>query len=117
MERLMIALGSNHDEEDGLDIYLMPLGDNARDLSMQIITMLRANGFTCDMDYVGRGLKGQFKSADRFHAHFSMIIGDEEVEKEVVNIRCNETKEQTVVPLENIIAFIDEHLEGGHSHE
>ena len=37
----------------------MPLGSEAKDLAMQIITMLRANGFTCDMDQCDRGLKGQ----------------------------------------------------------
>src|SRR5699024_11163202 len=89
MERLMIALGDDHEDEEGLDVYIMPLGSEAKDLAMQIMTMLRANGFTCDMDQCDRGLKGQFKSADRFHAHFSMIIGDEEVQKEVVNMKCN----------------------------
>ena len=117
MERLMIAMGSESDEEDGLDVYVMPLGTEAKDLAMQIVTMLRANGFTCDMDQCDRGLKGQFKSADRFHAHFSMIIGDEEVQKEVVNMKCNHSKEQTVVPLEDIVAFIENHYEGGHDHE
>lgn len=117
MERLMIAMGSESDEEDGLDVYVMPLGTEAKDLAMQIVTMLRANGFTCDMDQCDRGLKGQFKSADRFNAHFSMIIGDEEVQKEVVNMKCNHSKEQTVVPLEDIVAFIENHYEGGHVHE
>lgn len=117
MERLMIALGDEDIEEDGLDVYLMPLGSEAKDLAMQIMTMLRANGFTCDMDYLDRGLKGQFKSADRFQAHFSMIIGEEEVEKEVVNMKCNHSKEQTVVPLENILEFIENHYDGGHDHE
>ncbi|WP_028042220.1 histidine--tRNA ligase [Candidatus Stoquefichus massiliensis] len=117
MERLMIAMGSESDEEDGLDVYVMPLETEAKDLAMQIVTMLRANGFTCDMDQCDRGLKGQFKSADRFHAHFSMIIGDEEVQKEVVNMKCNHSKEQTVVPLEDIVAFIENHYEGGHDHE
>ena len=95
----------------------MPLGSEAKDLAMQIMTMLRANGFTCDMDQCDRGLKGQFKSADRFHAHFSMILGDEEVKNEVVNMKCTHSKEQTVVPLENIVSFIDEHYQGGHDHE
>lgn len=117
MERLMLALGDNQSDDDGLDVYIMPLGEEAKDLSVQIITMLRANGFTCDMDQCDRGLKGQFKSADRFHAHFSMIIGDEEVKKEVVNMKCNHSKEQTEVALENIVAFIEEHFEGGHHHE
>ena len=117
MERLMIALGDEFEEEDGLDVYVMPLGQEAKDLSMQIIAMLRANGFTCDMDYCDRGLKGQFKSADRYHAHFSMIIGEEEVQKEVVNMKCNHSKEQAEVPLENIVAYIENHMNGGHSHE
>ena len=69
------------------------------------------------MDQCDRGLKGQFKSADRFHAHFSMIIGDEEVQKEVVNMKCNHTKEQVEVPLENIVEFIENHYEGDHDHE
>ena len=117
MERLMIALGDDHEDEEGLDVYIMPLGSEAKDLAMQIMTMLRANGFTCDMDQCDRGLKGQFKSADRFHAHFSMIIGDEEVQKEVVNMKCNHTKEQVEVPLENIVEFIENHFEGDHDHE
>ncbi len=117
MERLMIALGDDHEDEEGLDVYIMPLGSEAKDLAMQIMTMLRANGFTCDMDQCDRGLKGQFKSADRFHAHFSMIIGDEEVQKEVVNMKCNHTKEQVEVPLENIVEFIENHYEGDHDHE
>ena len=53
MERLLLALDDEEDE-NGIDVYVMPLGDEARDV-MQIITMLRANGFTCDMDYAGRG--------------------------------------------------------------
>ncbi len=118
MERLMIALGDDHDDDDeGLDVYIMPLGTEAKDLAMQIMTMLRANGFTCDMDQCDRGLKGQFKSADRFHAHFSMIIGEDEVQKEVVNMKCNHTKEQVEVPLENIVEFIENHYEGDHDHE
>lgn len=117
MERLLIALGNDDQDEEGIDVYLMPLGEEAKDLAMQIITMLRANGFTCDMDYCDRGLKGQFKSADRHHAHFSMIIGEEEVKNEVVNLKCNHSREQHVVKLEDIVEFIENHYAGGHDHE
>ena len=40
----MIALGDEPQEDEGLDVYIMPLGSEAKDLAMQIITMLRANG-------------------------------------------------------------------------
>ena len=117
MERLLLACADKESEEDGLDVYVMPLGSEAKDLAMQITLMLRANGFTCDMDQCDRGLKGQFKSADRFNAHFSMIIGEEEVEKEVVNMKCNHSREQHVVALEDIVEFIENHYAGGHHHE
>lgn len=117
MERLMIALGDENDEDEGIDVYVMPLGEEAKDLAVQIVTMLRANGFSCDMDQCDRGLKGQFKSADRYQAHFSMIIGEEEVKKEVVNMKCNDSKEQVEVPLEDIVIYIEKHYEGGHEHE
>ena len=116
LERLALAL-ENNDEEDGLDVYIMPLGEKAKDLSMQIITMLRANGFSCDMDYASRSMKAMFKTVDRTNAHFAMIIGDEEVEKEVVNIKCTHSKTQDTVELDKIVKYIEHHLEGGHTHE
>lgn len=111
MERLMIALeGSDDDVLDTIDVYVMPLGDEARDLGMQIVAMLRANGFSVDMDYAGRGLKGQFKSADRFHATYSMILGEDEVKGEYVQLKDNRTKEQNKVPLEDIVSTLEKGL-------
>lgn len=118
MERLALALDKMElDEEDGLDIYVMPLGQEAKDLSMQIVTMLRANGFSCDMDYADRSMKAMFKTVDRTQAHFAIIIGEEEVKNEVVNIKCTHDKHQETVGLENIVAYIENHLVGGHTHE
>ena len=103
-------------QDEGLDVYVMPLGNKAKDLAMQITTMLRANGFSVDMDYQDRSLKAQFKTVDRMHSHFALIIGDQEVEDEVVNIKCTHSKTQDVVSIENIVAYIETHLEG-HDHE
>lgn len=118
MERLALALDQMElEEEDALDIYIMPLGQEARDLSLQIVTMLRANGFSCDMDYADRSMKAMFKTVDRTQAHFAIIIGEEEVKNEVVNIKCTHDKQQETIPLEDIVAYIEHHLVGGHEHE
>uniref|UniRef100_UPI0025F5051A histidine--tRNA ligase n=1 Tax=Thomasclavelia sp. TaxID=3025757 RepID=UPI0025F5051A len=116
MERLLIAMDEQLEEADGLDVYVMPLGNEAKDLAMQITTMLRANGFSVEMDYQDRSLKAQFKSVDRLNSHFAIIIGEQEVKDEVVNIKCTCSKTQDIVPIENIVAYIEEHMEG-HSHE
>ncbi|KRN51310.1 histidine--tRNA ligase [Kandleria vitulina DSM 20405] len=110
LERLMIALNDNEDDDEGIDAYIMPLGEEARDLGMQISAVLRANGFSVDMDYAGRGFKGQFKSADRFKATYSLLLGEDEVKGEYVNIRDNKTKEQEQVPFEDIVSYLEKGL-------
>ena len=113
MERLLIALEDQATSDDeGIDAYIMPLGDQARDVALQLATVLRANGFTIDMDYVGRGLKGQFKSADRFKAALNIIIGDEEVEGGYVQVRNKKTREQAKVNVDEIVDYMIKYFEG-----
>ena len=108
MERLAIALKNKQDvAEEGIDVYIMPMGDEARDLAVQIISMLRANGFRCDMDYAGRGMKAMFKTADRMKANYTMILGEEEVKNEVVNIKNSVTREQVTIDLGKIVEFLE----------
>lgn len=112
MERLTIALGNtSEEEEDGLDVYVMPLGEQTTSLSAQILAMLRANGFKADMDYQHRGMKAMFKTVDRTHARFAMIIGENEVANEVVNIKDTKTRTQETVKLEEIISYIERKME------
>lgn len=119
LERLMIAMEDDPEDQEKLDVYVMTMGQEAKDLGIQITTMLRANGFTCDMDYQDRSLKAQFKSVDRNDAHFAIIIGEEEVAREVVNIKCTHSKQQDEVALENILSYLDhhEHKHTGEEHE
>lgn len=116
MERLLMAMDENQVEEDLLDVYVMPMGEEAKQLGLQIVTMLRANGYSVDMDYQNRSLKAQFKTVDRMQAHFAIIIGDQEVKEEVVNIKCTHSRTQDRVPLEEILEYLEKH-EGEHHHE
>lgn len=112
MERLTIALGNEEaNEEDGLDVYVMPLGAQTISLSAQILAMLRANGFKADMDYNKRGMKAMFKTVDRTHARFAMIIGEDEALNEVVNIKDTLNRTQDTVKLEDIISYLEKKME------
>ncbi len=112
MERLTIAFGNEEaNEEDGLDVYVMPLGAQTISLSAQILAMLRANGFKADMDYNKRGMKAMFKTVDRTHARFAMIIGEDEALNEVVNIKDTLNRTQDTVKLEDIISYLEKKME------
>ncbi len=103
MERLTIALGNEEaNEEDGLDVYVMPLGAQTISLSA---------GFKADMDYNKRGMKAMFKTVDRTHARFAMIIGEDEALNEVVNIKDTLNRTQDTVKLEDIISYLEKKME------
>ncbi len=103
MERLTIALGNEEaNEEDGLDVYVMPLGAQTISLSA---------GFKADMDYNKRGMKAMFKTVDRTHARFAMIIGEDEALNEVVNIEDTLNRTQDTVKLEDIISYLEKKME------
>ena len=118
LERMMIAIGDELGEDDGLDVYVMPLGEMALDLAVQIAAMLRANGFKTDLDYQQRSMKGQFKSVDRFKAKFALILGESEIAKEIVIVKNNETKQQEEVDLGDIVKYLEKEIAAGeHHHE
>ena len=50
------------------------------------------------MDVMERGLKAQFKYADRIGARFVAVIGDEELAKGVVALRDMRASTQVEVP-------------------
>lgn len=108
MERLTIALqNGEEEEEEALDCYVMPLGEKAAAYGLQVATMLRANGFTTDMDYLKRGMKAQFKTVDRTHARFAIILGEDEIAAKTVNIKDTKNRTQDSVALDDIVDYLE----------
>ena len=46
---------------------------------MKIVSDLRNNGISADMDFTGRSLKAQFKYADKISAKYALVIGENEI--------------------------------------
>ena len=58
------------------------------------------------MDYLGRSIKAQFKSADQNRAMFTCILGDNEIKNNVINIKNNTTEEQETISLYEIYPYV-----------
>ena len=125
-ERLK-AEGIDLGEESGLDAYVLCLAPQAKTAALQLVTQLRSSGYRCDMDYLGRSFKAQFKSVERKHARTAIFLGDKELESGEVTIKEIDTQKQHTVPLNDIVAVMDrlfdetQEAEGGctcgHVHE
>ncbi len=120
MERLLIALeaeGIELEKKPDLDVYVMCLDESARSYAFQTLIELRAYGYRCEMDMTGKGFKGQFKAADRSHAHYALLIGDNEKTTNTITIKNLQNKEQITIDNENLISYLDERMESEHHHQ
>lgn len=120
-ERLLLALeaeGIDLGGKPGLDAYIMVLNPEARDYAFSILTMLRANGFRSDMDFMQKSFKGQFKAADRAKSAFNLLIGEDEFANQTVTIKNKATREQVSIPVEELVDYLDANLgdEDEHDH-
>ncbi len=119
-ERLLMALEAENKQvaiEEQLDCYVVAMGDQAEKESVKILHELRAVGIQADKDYLGRKMKAQFKSADRFNSSYVLVLGDEELEKQMINIKNLETGDQIEVKLEEVVSYMKETLQGGKGNE
>jgi histidyl-tRNA synthetase len=111
IERLLLALQAESIElpiEKGIDCYVAVLGDQAKDKSVGLVNDLRKAGFLVEKDYLDRKIKAQFKSADRLDAKLVMIIGDDELERNVASIKDLRAGTQEEVTLDKIIDYVNE---------
>lgn len=84
LERLIMVL-ENTDalkaQPERTDVYLAALGDRAAEYVPVLAASLRAEGVKTEFDLMGRGLKAQMKYADKCGARFTVVIGDNELDK------------------------------------
>ena len=111
LERLLSLL-----DDDGLipesvlpDIYLAMLGDAAEVEGMVLADQLRKDNpdLIVISNCSGGSLKNQLKKADKSAAKIALILGEEELETQVVIVkylRCK--REQCAVPINNLNTFL-----------
>ncbi len=95
---------------DDVELFVMYVSDTEKKYATSLVQYLRANGYRVDTEYTGRGLKAQFKQADRLNAKYLIILNDEDLSKDEVKIKNNKTKEEETVSIDYLLYFLDEHL-------
>ena len=105
IERLLLRLdelGVMIPETGKPQIYIAPLGDNAKKEAQKLVMSLRKIGISAETDYLGRGLKPQMKYADKIGAIFVLVLGDDEISSGKIKVKNMQSGEQTESTLENL---------------
>lgn len=91
---------------DGVDVYIMHVNEEEKMKALQLSQDLRLSGLICEIENSGRGLKAQFKQADRLNAKVLLILNSEDLKLGLINTKDNVTKEETKIDEQEIIDYL-----------
>ena len=77
---LMKAKGVFVGNDNVADLYIASMGEKAHEKAFELCHKLRLLGVSCEIDHMQRGIKPQFKYADKIGAKHVITIGDSELE-------------------------------------
>lgn len=106
VERLLLTLEANNiniENTEKTDIFIATIGENAQNTSFGILKNLRDNHISCDKDHVGKSVKAQFKYSDKINSKYTIVIGNDEIEKDEASLKNMETGEQISVKLTKLV--------------
>ena len=91
----------------GLDIYLMPIGEEVLNDCFALAQSLRREGYSVEMPYGGGKLASLFKKAVRANAKFALIVGEDDLEKSLVQVKNLASQEQIAVAIDDLASYLD----------
>ncbi len=106
IERMIIVMNQQKigwPKNKGLDIFVAKVSEINTDIAFKLLQKIRNAGFSADMNYSAKSLKSQMRIAHKIGAKYTMIIGEEELSKNMVTLRNMKTKEQKEVEIDNLI--------------
>jgi histidyl-tRNA synthetase len=106
IERMLLAAGDLPAPADPVDLFVALANPDGNRTAFELAREARRAGLQAQLELAGRSLKGQLKHADRIHARWVAIIG----ENGVVTLKDMESGDQHDAPVQNVIPTI---LRGG----
>ncbi|WP_046173925.1 histidine--tRNA ligase [Domibacillus indicus] len=114
IERFIAAMEAEKAEwpiDQGLDCFVVALGDAAKDRSVSLVHELRAAGLSADRDYQDRKMKAQLKASDRQNARFTAILGEDELAENRITIKDMAEGSQDQISLDELAGYIKTKME------
>ena len=105
-ERLLLTLEANGVEignPNHTDIFVVTIGDKAKLKSFSILKDLRDNHISADKDHLDRSLKAQFKYSNKINARYTIVIGDDELDKDEATLKNMETGDQKLIKISELV--------------
>ena len=105
VDRIILALEAQNiaiSPKPPIDVYIAVLGDESMAMAFQIAQRLRDNQIRTDLEYNGRSLKAQMKTANKLNVKTVVIIGEDEIKNSAATVREMESGNQRTVEFDRL---------------
>ena len=108
IERLLMLMEAENvviPMHENVKLYIASMGDEAYKKAFEIASELRDKGVKAEIDHAGRGIKAQFKYADKIRAENVVTIGDNELSTGVAQIKNMADGKLTEIKISDISSY------------
>ena len=107
IERVLMLLeniGVEIKNPNKVEYYVAPMGEKESEKAFEIVCAMRKKGIIADFDHMGRGIKAQFKYADKIGAEKVIVIGSDELATGKVKVKNMADGTENVVEIATFLS-------------
>jgi len=115
VERVMLNIDSEIAAglaSDSIDAFVTSTGPEAELLALSVTAALWSDGIRADMSFDNRSLGTQLKQANARDAAVAILLGDQELAREIATVKLLRSGEQREIPLADIQAVVHDLISG-----
>lgn len=105
LDRLLLALEAQDVTFPGsvtCEAYVIVLGEAAQANALKLCQRLRHLGIRTEMEFMGRSLRAQMKTANKMQVPYTLLLGEDEIARNCVVLRDMKDGEQEEIPTSEI---------------
>ena len=109
LERLLLVLENLNKLnacEEHTDLYVLPIGENAKEYALSLVSKLRSEGISAETDIMDRGIKAQMKYADKSGARYVVALGDDEIASGTIKLKNMSDGKEIPCEIDRIAEFV-----------
>lgn len=103
MERMSLVHSPEFIVDSKKLVYIITMGDAAKKEGIKLLDFLRQAGICADTDYEGRTLKGAMRQANDLKVRHVLMIGDDELKKNIVTLKDMASGQQREIKSADLI--------------
>ena len=91
---------------DGIKVYIAVTSQEQIVSALSIANQLRENGISVEMDFLGKSLKSQMRTANKLQVPYVLILGSQELQEDKVTVKNMANGVQEEIPLNNVLTYL-----------